>query len=177
MPQILSRRVVYQVPWFKVAEKRVSGSDKKPFYSLKLADYTTLFALTKKNEVLLVRQYRPAVERTMLELPSGVVDPGESPLAAAKRELVEETGYRAGKVYFLGKLWTDTGRLSNRLWCYYTPDAVKAAGTHRMENGMAVVKLSKKKFDAMLRGGRFGHALNLAVIALAVSKRKYRMEL
>lgn len=52
-------------------------------------------AVTTDGEMLLVRQYRAAVDRWMLEVPAGRLDPGEDPLAAARRELEEETGYRA----------------------------------------------------------------------------------
>src|SRR5665213_295826 len=51
----------------------------------------------KKNRILLVRQYRLPAQQYLWELPAGRLDPGETPLAAAKRELVEETGYRAKK--------------------------------------------------------------------------------
>ena len=66
-----------------------------------------------------MRQYRPAVEERTLELPSGHVDPGETPIAAATRELMEETGYVADKIEEIGVIRPDTGRLSNRLWCFF----------------------------------------------------------
>jgi ADP-ribose pyrophosphatase len=59
-------------------------------------------AVTARGEVVLVRQYRHAVRRTLLELPAGKIDPGESPLTAAKRELLEETGYASRRWIRLG---------------------------------------------------------------------------
>lgn len=60
---------------------------------LEYDDEVMVFALTKKQEVVLIRQYRHGLQKSILELPGGSVDKYESPLAAAKRELFEETGY------------------------------------------------------------------------------------
>ena len=56
-------------------------------------DTAVVLALTREGDAVLVRQFRPGVEEELLELPGGAVDPGEEPLAAARRELLEETGY------------------------------------------------------------------------------------
>jgi ADP-ribose pyrophosphatase len=60
-----------------------------------------VLALTPEDEVLLVREFRPGVEEVLGELPGGAVDEGEEPLEAARRELLEETGY-AGEVEYAG---------------------------------------------------------------------------
>ncbi|MFV3037892.1 NUDIX hydrolase, partial [Klebsiella pneumoniae] len=69
--------------------------DDEPFYSLKIPDYVTVIAWTREDRIVLVRQYRPAIERETLELPSGLVDTSDPPDVCAARELEEETGYRA----------------------------------------------------------------------------------
>jgi 8-oxo-dGTP pyrophosphatase MutT (NUDIX family) len=60
---------------------------------LEYDDEVMVFALTKHQEVVLIKQYRHGVQKAIVELPGGSVDEGESPLEAAKRELMEETGY------------------------------------------------------------------------------------
>src|SRR5678816_446041 len=65
---------------------------------LEYADEIMIFALTKDQEVVLIKQYRHGVQEAILELPGGSVDDGETPLEAAKRELMEETGY-AGEAF------------------------------------------------------------------------------
>lgn len=65
--------------------------------------------VTTAGTVLMIQQYRYAVGEYLLELPAGLVDPGEAPLAAAGRELVEETGYRAGSLALLASAWVSPG--------------------------------------------------------------------
>jgi ADP-ribose pyrophosphatase len=67
-------------------------------------DAAAVLAITRGGEVVLVRQYRPGPGRVLDELPGGMVDPGETPLDAAARELLEETGYR-GTIEIVGSCW------------------------------------------------------------------------
>ena len=68
-----------------------------------------IVAVDPDGQVLLVRQYRPAVDADLLELPAGIVDPGEQPIDTARRELEEETGYTAGHLEPLVHFYTSPG--------------------------------------------------------------------
>lgn len=76
-----------------------------------------IVALTKDNKVIIGRQFRPGPERLMDEIPGGIVDPGEDPETAARREMLEETGYKAGSLKLLGEFHRDSG--TNGKWYYY----------------------------------------------------------
>lgn len=76
-----------------------------------------VIAVTKDKEVITARQFRPGPERIMDELPGGYVDDGEEPQMAAERELLEETGYQAGSITFLGTFSRDA--YVNGQWYYY----------------------------------------------------------
>src|ERR1022692_697908 len=115
-------KIVFSVPWFDILARAVEGSA-APYYFLRTSDYVSILAATTDGSVLLVRQHRPAVGKETLELPSGHVEDGELPEAAARRELAEETGYEAKKFELLGTLAPDTGRLENKLWCFYAGNA------------------------------------------------------
>ncbi len=73
------------------------------FYVIEAPDWINVIPLTKENEVVLIEQYRHGTEGVSLEIPGGMVDPGETPVETAARELFEETGYEAAEVVFLGK--------------------------------------------------------------------------
>src|SRR5438552_14299008 len=121
MPRIHAREVVFATRWFDVVAKH-TDVDPEPFYALDLPDYVSVMAIDAADRVLLVRQFRPAVEASVLELPSGTVEDGEEALDAAKRELCEETGVTAGSWTLIGTLLPDSGRFENKLWCYLAED-------------------------------------------------------
>ncbi|MDT7778887.1 MAG: ADP-ribose pyrophosphatase [Acidobacteriota bacterium] len=73
------------------------------FYVIETTDWINIIPLTDSGEVVLIEQYRHGSESISLEIPGGMVDAGESPREAARRELLEETGYEASEVVFLGK--------------------------------------------------------------------------
>ena len=110
-----SRQEVYSTKWFRLVA--APQPDGEPYYMLELPDYVSVVALTPARELVMVRQYRPVVLRHTLELPSGHVERNEGPEEAARRELLEETGFEAGRLDLLGTLVPDVGRLANRMWC------------------------------------------------------------
>jgi ADP-ribose pyrophosphatase len=101
---------------------QVAGSrGAEDFYSLKQPEYVNVFAVTTDRRALLVKQFRPAIERFTWELPAGVRDPGETARTAAGRELREETGWRMVEMVNLGRNYIDTGRLGN---CFHSFAAI-----------------------------------------------------
>jgi ADP-ribose pyrophosphatase len=170
MPDAMTNTTVFSTAWFDVVAKSSGGGD--PYYSLRLLDYVTTIGLTSRQEFILVRQHRPAVERSTLELPAGHVEAGESPADAARRELEEETGFTSSRVELLGKLTPDTGRLSNALWCFLAVDAVPITPPQPAESGIEVVLCSPSDLCTKIRSGEFDHALHLAALHLALMAGK-----
>lgn len=81
-----------------------------------------VIAVNEKGELLLVTQYRYPIKRDMLELPAGLIDPGESPLEAAKRELREETGYEAAHWELLTSTYSSPGSHDEKIHIFMASD-------------------------------------------------------
>lgn len=86
-------------------------------------------ALTDNNRIVLVRQYRTALDRVTVEIPAGKLDPGEDPLDAAKRELEEETGFVADKMAYLTTIATSAG-FADELIRIYMATGLKSKSAH-----------------------------------------------
>jgi ADP-ribose pyrophosphatase len=172
--KVIKRENVFSTPWFTVIAKTVDTAT-APFYSLQLLDYVTILAITESQRILLVQQYRPAVERFTLELPSGHVELGEQPETAAKRELIEETGYTGESIELLGSLVPDSGRLSNHLWCFFAENVKQTTPNPTLEHGISLVTCTLAELQTYMQTNEFDHALHLAVIMLAIAKQKIRL--
>lgn len=170
-PQIVGRRNVFTSPWFRLVETTVrdmpGSAVDQHYYAVDAADYVSVLAVAPEQDVILVRQYRPALGRYTLELPSGHVEHGQTPEEAARQELLDETGYQANELVHLGTLSPDTGRLSNRLWCFA---AAKPTLTAQVpELGLTVEKRPLGHVWELVASGELDHAINLAVLTLAVA--------
>lgn len=72
----------------------------------------------KRDEIVLIRQYRPVVDKYLWEIPAGTLRKGESPIGCAKRELEEEIGYRAGSIKYLSYIYTTPGFTDERIYLF-----------------------------------------------------------
>ena len=77
-----------------------------------------ILPLVDEDHVCLIRNYRPSVDQTLIELPAGTLEPGEDPRLAAERELEEETGYRARSIERLHEFYMSPGILNERMHVY-----------------------------------------------------------
>lgn len=109
MTQIWTRRKedeVTEVGWRTITRKHyvTPGGAEHDFDTIGTvgAQVAAVVALTEDNQVIIAEQFRTGPERLMQELPGGMVDPGEQPVDAARREMIEETGYEVGSIEFLG---------------------------------------------------------------------------
>jgi ADP-ribose pyrophosphatase len=170
MPHITKRETLIDTPWVKVLAK-TTDTDLHDYIVVQPPDYASMICFTQAGEVILVEQYRPAVEDTVLEMPAGTIEPGEDPADCAVRELLEETGYRAGRVEVLGWLYPDVGRLTNRIWGFVLHDAVLDP-TYTPEAEITTKLMSISDFNALVADGTFKQALHVAFWGMWLAKQR-----
>jgi ADP-ribose pyrophosphatase len=166
---ISGRSLAFKTPWFELIGKKI-GTNEALHYSISTQDYVSIFAVTENGKFPLVRQFRPAIEKITLELPSGHVDKGETPEQAAGRELREETGFVAHELILVGNLSPDTGRLGNRLWCFFAPGVTSAQSDFAPHPEIEPVIYDKSLRSLVLSEPAFPSALNRATILMAVAQ-------
>lgn len=167
--QMGKKSVVLHTEWFDIEEESyedLSFLNSKPFYRMTSPDGALVLAFTGKEEVILVRQFRPALNNYTLELPSGSVGAGESPKDAAVRELYEETGYRCADMKILGAGRIMMNRNSSREFAFFGSGASKDAGFKPHED-IEVVLVPATDFKTLVLTGQFEQLAGLALWTLA----------
>lgn len=126
-----------------------------------------LIALDETGHVLLVKQYRHAVRAVTLEIPAGILEPGEEPLAAAQRELREETGYRAERLERLGGIHTAPGFSTEYIYFFLathlTPDRLAMDDDEVID----LIRLPLADAVGLIRGGQIDDSKTVSGLLLA----------
>ena len=159
------RQTVFATPWFQVLAAPAPGGG-QPHYVIQGADFVVIIAVTTQDEILLVRQFRVAAAAVTLELPAGHVDPGETPEQAARRELLEETGYEADAFKLLGALSPSVARFTNRMWCFFAANARPAVGAEAQREAGVDLILYERGVRALIEEKEFYSAPSCAALLL-----------
>lgn len=122
----------------------------------------TLVPVTPQGEIVFVRQYRHSVGQTLLELPAGKVEEGESPEAAAHRELMEETGYQAGKLERLLEFYVAPGYSQERMVIFLAQDLTPGEAHPDFDEVIEVVRFPEEEVIRRLREGWFRDGKTIA---------------
>jgi ADP-ribose pyrophosphatase len=135
------------------------------FHRIQSPDWAQILPITADGHAVLIRQYRHGAQRVTLEIPAGLVDPGEDPADAALRECLEETGYRARAAQLLGRVNPNPALFANRLYAYYATNvererAVQNTGSEYTEPVLVPVA----ELPALLQEGTIDHALVAATL-------------
>lgn len=154
--RIVSSREVYNCGLFSVAEEE--ASDPRGFEIkrsiVRHPGSAVMMAIDEKEQVLLVRQFRLPAGKMLWELPAGKLDEGETPLQAAKRELMEETGYRARIWRKLASFWPSPGYVSEKVTIYLAMDLTAGEAQPMDDERIETRWFAKKKLEEMIRNGK-----------------------
>ncbi len=168
----LSSESLMQTPYFALRSDRLrlpDGAIKDPYYVIERPDAAIVFPLTASNEVVLVRQYRHAIGMMELGLPAGLVEEGEEPEKAARRELVEETGYAGGEWESLGAVASSPSLKDN--WAHlYLARGVERAGPQQPDEyeRLEVVTVPVAEILHKVRAGSIVSSSGVAAVLLAL---------
>ena len=136
-----------------------------PFYRIESPAWVNIVALTEAEELVLIRQFRHGSRVVTLEIPGGLVDPGETPEFAGGRELLEETGYRAGRLESLGSLNPNPALFANRVHMQVALDCVQEQEIQNTSTEHTMVELLPlAELPGVLREGGIDHALVVAAL-------------
>jgi ADP-ribose pyrophosphatase len=140
-------------------------------FVLEYGDWATILALTKQQEVIMVRQYRHGAQKVILELPGGALDSKEeSPLQAARRELMEETGYSSDTFIQIGCVSPNPANQTNLIYSFLALDAEKV-GDQELDDteDIEVVLRPLEEVIRMARTGELLQTMQVSTVFFALA--------
>ena len=133
------------------------------FFVLESPDWMNVIPVTPDGNVVFVHQFRHGTEAIMMEIPGGLVDPGEEPAETARRELLEETGYAADEIVLLGTVSPNPAFMGNTLYSYLALGARKVQEAELEDSeDIEVEEVPLAKVAELIKNGRVNHSLVVA---------------
>ena len=170
----LGSEMLMETPYFSLRSDRLrlpTGAVKDPYYVIERPDAAIIFPLTQSEEVVLVRQYRPPLGRMELGLPAGLVEEGEKPETAARRELSEETGYAGGEWEPLGVLASSPSLKDNHAHLFLARGVEEKAVPDPDEHELVeVVKAPVGELLGLVHSGEIVSSSGVAAVMLALQR-------
>lgn len=170
----IASKYLVRAPWatLRVDTCRMpDGTIIADYYVLEYPDWVNVVALTSDNQVILVRQYRHAAGEEVLELPGGVIEKGESIELAARRELLEETGYEFDHLEFLSELYANPATATNKTHCFLATGGKKISEQNLDRGEEIIIELvSPAKLKELVLDNKLGQALHTSGVFYALVK-------
>jgi ADP-ribose pyrophosphatase len=173
-PEIgLSKETVYDGKLIKVIKEMVRLPDGKerPREIVVHPGAVALVVVDDSDRLVMVRQYRRAVDRVLLEIPAGTREPGEDAIECARREVREETGYEASSVVSLGGFYSAPGFCTEFLDCYLATGLSESPGEADEDENIEVEHLTAEEALRAIEKGEICDAKSICGIMLWLSRR------
>lgn len=168
-PTIESRRI-YQgrVVALRVDTVRLPNGRLTSREVVETRDAVAIVPVDSQGRLILVRQYRKPLERTLLEVPAGGVDDGEEPAACALRELLEETGYAASHMEPLTSFFTSPGFCTEQMHAFLATGLVAGRPRPEADESIEVVRVPLASVPEMIARGEIRDAKSITSLLLAL---------
>lgn len=172
--KVLASEYLFNEPWLTVRKDKCelpNGNVIPSFYVIEYPEWVNVFALTEEGQVVMVKQYRHGLKQTSIELPGGVVDEGEDIEAAARRELMEETGYEFSYYEYLGKICANPSTTNNFMHMYLARGGRKV-GEQDLDHSeeIEVMLMSIEDVKQLVREHKIVQSLHTNCIFYALNK-------
>lgn len=138
------------------------------------SDCVAVVALGGDDNVLLVKQYRKAIEKELLEIPAGGIEPSEDPVAAVQREMREETGFLPRKIERLGGFYSTPGYCNEYLYLFFAADLTPSPLEAEDTESISVVWVPLKDIPGFITSGKICDAKSIAGLFAFLEYRKER---
>jgi len=166
--KVLDSTYLVNAPW-AVLRKDIcempNGHIVPEYYVLEYPNWVNIVALTADNQFILVKQYRHGAKLAVLEIPGGVIDEGEEALEAAKRELLEETGYSFSSFEKLCELFPNPATSNNITTTYLAKGGVKIQDQELdSQEEIDIILTSPEEVKKLVLENKFGQALHTAAL-------------
>ncbi|MFD2514892.1 NUDIX hydrolase [Pontibacter locisalis] len=173
--KVLKSELVFNEKWYTLRRDEVelpNGTVLDDYYVSVRPDVVLTFPLTEDNEVIFVRQYKHAAQGVFIELPGGVIDEHEDdPKDAARREMLEETGYSSDDMELVLEVIDNPTKDTNKIYFYMARNARKVAEQKLDETeNIEVLKVPLDKVEGMIMNREIHVSGSVALCLLALRK-------
>ena len=136
------------------------------------SDCVAIIAIDDSNNILLVNQFRKSVEKELLEIPAGGIEPGEDPVTTVRRELQEETGYLPRKIERLGGFYSTPGYCTEYLYLYLATDLITSQLYAEDTESIRLVRVPISQIPSLITSGSICDAKSIAGLLTFLEYRK-----
>lgn len=170
-PTIQSKRIYEgKVVGLRVDTVRLPDGQETTREVVEHGESVAIVPVDAEGNVILVRQYRKAVGRILLEVPAGSVEEGEDPEACARRELLEETGYTASHIEPIASFYTTPGFCTERMHAYLATGLMPGEAQPEFDEQIEVVPVPLQKVGELIHGREIQDGKTLTSLLLALDR-------
>lgn len=149
-----------------VKKKRLPNGYVATYEMIKHPGAALIVPFLAKDKVIMLRQLRPVINSYIYELPAGTLDKNELPAVCARREIIEETGYSAGKIMLLGKIYPVPGYSTEKIFIYKAERLKKTERIAEPDEVIESLVFTKTEIKRLFKRGRIIDAKTICAFTM-----------